>query len=182
MSLRRRALLFGYPALELLTLWLLGQWLGWEWALLAFLGGVPIGLALMASAGRAAVDDARRAAASGLPAGRTMAHGVRFACGLLLAIPGVWSDLVALMVLIPAAQRYLLKRYERALGGSSWWGARVTVIRGDVMQGSAGPVKDRKAETGRAVADVSRPVQAPADQRGGAWSAGAIDGPATPDE
>lgn len=173
MSLRRRALLFGFPALELLTLWLLAQWIGWGLALLAFLGGVPIGLALMGSAGKSALEGLRRASAHGLTQGPTVTQGARFACGLCLAIPGVWSDLVGLALLVPAAQRFLLARYERSGMAVAWSTSRtgVTVIRGDVLHPD-----DRSGASGR---DGGPAAPAPADQRGGAWSAGAIEGHAS---
>jgi len=164
MSLRGRALLYGYPALELMTLWLLMQWIGWGWAVLVFLGGIPFGLALMGSAGRAAVEEQRIAWASGMPPTQMLSHAARFACGLLLAIPGVWTDLAALAVLVPAAQRFLLRQLQRAGAAAAWTAnGRITVIRSEVRRDGGG---------------MEGPPQAPADQRGGAWSAGAIEGPA----
>ena len=91
-TFRSRLLLFGYPLLEVLTAYAVGVWIGWGWMLLLLLVGIPIGFAIMRNAGDAAMVDLQRAAQSGQEpdAGR---HGLAFLGGLLIMIPGFWTDL-----------------------------------------------------------------------------------------
>lgn len=132
MSLRRRLLFFGYPALELLTAWGLASWLGWAWAVVIILGGLPVGLVLMRRAGRSAFADLRQATMDGEVPNLGPRHGWLFLSGLLLAIPGVWTDLLAVGVLVPAVRRRVTAalgpRFE--MGTMSWAGLGTSSGRG----------------------------------------------------
>ena len=137
MSLRARLLLFGYPLLEVVTAYLVALWIGWGWMLLLLLIGFPIGFAIMRNAGDAAMADMQRAASTGTPvdSGR---HALTFVGGLLVMIPGFWSDLVGLLLVVPVTQR-LFRRH-----GTAWAESRFTAVRmpgvrypgGDVIQGT----------------------------------------------
>ena len=123
MSLRTRLLLFGYPALELITMYVLALWVGWGWALIIFLAGFPIGIVVM-----------RWAARTG--------NALGFLGGVLFCIPGVWSDLVGLILCLPRTSAILHGMLD------SWAQARVVTLRfpgadfqsgygrGDVIQGT----------------------------------------------
>lgn len=183
MGLRGRLLVFGYPALELLTAWGLMQWLGWEWTLVIFLAGVPVGFVLMRAAGRNAMAELQRSAGTGMAPQRMGDHGAWFAAGLLLALPGVWSDLAALFIWFRPSRRWMV---NRGLGGwmpvqgQAWsvrrWGTApwsdnsiwpdpaMTVIPGEVI----------RPERGRGSAEGSA-SQSPADPPGGGGPAGAIE-------
>jgi UPF0716 protein FxsA len=136
MTFRSRLLLFGYPLLEVATAYAVGLWLGWGWMLLLLLAGIPAGFAVMRNAGDAAMRDLQRAAETGQEpdAGR---HGLTFLGGLLIMIPGFWTDLVGLVLALPPTQRLLRKRSR------SWLSSRVMTVRmpgvhypaGDVIQG-----------------------------------------------
>jgi UPF0716 protein FxsA len=136
-TFRSRLLLFGYPLLEVVTAYAVGLWLGWGWMLLLLLVGIPIGFAIMRNAGDAAMVDLQRAAQSGQEpdAGR---HGLAFLGGLLIMIPGFWTDLAGLLLVLPPTQR-LLRARSRA-----WLSSRVMTVRmpgvhnpgGDVIQGT----------------------------------------------
>lgn len=137
MTFRSRLLLFGYPLLEVATVYLVAQWIGWGWTILLLLLGFPIGFALMRNAGDAAMRDLQRAAQTGVEpdAGR---HGLTFLGGLMFMVPGFWTDLAGLLLVLPPTQRLLRRR------GGSWLTARATTIRmpgvsypnGDVIQGT----------------------------------------------
>lgn len=137
MTFRSRLLLFGYPLLEVLTAYAVGVWIGWGWMLLLLLIGIPIGFAIMRNAGDAAMVDLQRAAQSGQEpdAGR---HGLAFLGGLLIMIPGFWTDLVGLLLVLPPTQRLLRSRSR------NWLSSRVATVRmpgvhypgGDVIQGT----------------------------------------------
>ena len=137
-SLRGRLLLFGYPLLEDATLYLVAQWIGWGWTLLAVLISIPVGFAIMRNAGDGAMADMVASAETGQPidSGR---HGMMFVGGLLVAIPGFWSDLIGLLLVIPWTQR-LFRAKARA-----WMSTRLTTVhmpgirypnQGDVIQGT----------------------------------------------
>lgn len=137
MTFRSRLLLFGYPLLEVATAYLVAQWIGWGWTILLLLLGFPIGFAVMRNAGDAAMRDLQRAAQTGVEpdAGR---HGLAFVAGLLFLIPGLWTDLAGLLLLLPPVQRLVRRR------GGTWISARATSVRmpgvsypsGDVIQGT----------------------------------------------
>ena len=76
MSLRRRLLVFGYPALELLTLFAVASLVGLGWLLLGLALGVLIGLAIMQTAGRNAFAAMQAASRSGaVPEASVRRHG-----------------------------------------------------------------------------------------------------------
>ena len=137
----RRALLV-WPLLEILAVWGLASLIGWGWTLLALLACMPVGFAIMRSAGEHAFADLRAAGGAGLPQGRGSRHALRFAAGLLIAIPGPITTVLGFALLTGPGQR-LARR---------WLGARVTLLAaggsstrgssaggydsGDVVQGS----------------------------------------------
>jgi UPF0716 protein FxsA len=136
MTFRSRLLLFGYPLLELLTAYFVAQWIGWGWTLLLLLAGFPIGFAIMRNASDAAMRDLSSAQnGTEVDAGR---HALTFVGGLLFLVPGFWSDLLGLLLVLPPTQRL------RRRNGSTWISSRVTTIRmpgasypsGDVIQGT----------------------------------------------
>jgi UPF0716 protein FxsA len=136
-TFRSRLLLFGYPLLEVLTAYAVGLWLGWGWMLLLLLAGIPVGFAVMRNAGDAAMVDLQRAAQTGEEpdAGK---HGLAFLGGLLIMIPGFWTDLAGLLLVLPPTQRLLRTRSR------TWLSSRVMTVRmpgvhypgGDVIQGT----------------------------------------------
>jgi UPF0716 protein FxsA len=137
MSLRARLLVFGYPLLEVATAYVVALWIGWGWMLLLLLLGFPIGFAVMRNAGDAAardIEEARRTGAEVDP-GR---HALTLVGGLLIMIPGFWSDLVGILLAIPLTQRLFRSRAR------AWFESRATFVRmpgvrypgGDVVQGT----------------------------------------------
>jgi UPF0716 protein FxsA len=137
MTFRSRLLVFGYPLLEVATAYLVAMWIGWGWMLLLVLAGIPIGFAIMRRAGDAAMVDMQRAAATGEEpdAGR---HALAFVGGLLFVIPGFWTDLLGLLLVLPPTRRLFRERTR------AWFSTRVTTLRmpgvhyptGDVIQGT----------------------------------------------
>lgn len=137
MSLRARLLVFGYPLLEVATAYLVARWLGWGWMLLLLLIGIPAGFAVMRNAGDAAMRELQAAQAGGRPVdpGR---HATAFVAGLLIAIPGFWTDLVGVLLLLPPTRRLFTRRTRM------WLDGRFTTVRmpgvrypsGDVIQGT----------------------------------------------
>lgn len=134
MRFRARLIVFGYPLVEILILWGIATVIGWGWALLGLLAGIPIGLALMRNAGSSAAaamqaDPARATALASASAGQ-------FAAGVLFVIPGYLTDLVGLALLLPgvrsgvgrwASQRFAQQPWFTRFPGSG------DVVRGTVV-------------------------------------------------
>ena len=112
---RLRLLGIGYLLLEFATFIALGVLLGWGWAFVLFLSGIPIGAVVI----RYAIRRADALAVMG---------------GLAFMIPGLWSDLLGLALALPFTQRRLRGRMD------AWAQSKVVAMRfpgyqGDVVQG-----------------------------------------------
>ncbi len=129
MSLRGRLLLFGYPLLEVATAYLVALAIGWGWMLLLLVIGIPIGFALMRNAADAAMAELvatqQEAQRTGQPPAVTDGgrHALAFVGGLLIAIPGFWTDLLGLLLVVPLTQRLFRSRSRR------WFESRFTAVR-----------------------------------------------------
>lgn len=138
MPLRTRLLVFGYPALELATAWVLASWIGWTWVLVIVLASALVGIWVMRIAGRAAYRTWGSAARSGtLPEGDPGRHALTFLAGLLITVPGLWTDLLGLLLLIPGVQALVRPRFAGWFGGGSTVMFRRyggTVVQGTVVQ------------------------------------------------
>ena len=149
----RRALLASL-LLEILALWGLVVLIGWGWTLLALLACIPIGFAIMRSAGEDAFADLRAGGPSGLQEGRGSRHALRFAAGLLIAIPGPVSTLLGIGLLTPPGRALAV----RVLG------SRFAILRvqsetgfptgpfaggGDVVPGTVVPDPETRQEPSR---------------------------------
>lgn len=99
---RTKLIVFGYPIVELIALWLVAQWIGWGSAIILLLLGIPVGFIIMGKASRK--------------------RPVWFLAGLLVAIPGFITDVIGLVLLIPSIQRMLERR------GKAWLDANVTFL------------------------------------------------------
>lgn len=147
MRWRTRAALLAYPLLELVTIFLVASAIGWGWTLLLLLAGLPIGIGIMRNAGGAAMIELQAAAQPGNATVAPGGHAVTMLAGLLIAIPGFWTDAVGLLLLVPP-----VKRLVRARAGT-WVEARMTAMRmpgvhdprryqGDVVEGTVIHVED----------------------------------------
>ncbi len=99
---RTKLIVFGYPIVELIALWLVAQWIGWGSAIILILMGIPVGFIIMGKASRK--------------------RPVWFLAGLLVAIPGFVTDAIGLVLLLPPIQRMLERR------GRAWLDANVTFL------------------------------------------------------
>ena len=110
MSLRRRLVVFGYPLLEILTIIGVANLIGWGWTILILIAGIPIGFIVMSRAGRSAFASMREASSNGrIPDGSAGTHALSFLAGALIAVPGLWTDLAGILLLI-APVRHLVRR------------------------------------------------------------------------
>lgn len=108
-GLRTRAMVFGYPLIEVLAAWAVATWIGWGWTILLLLAGLPIGFVILRRAARAATAElvAQRPPTAGLAA--------VFIGGLLIAIPGFVTDVLGAVLVIPLTRRLLLAAIGPAL-------------------------------------------------------------------
>lgn len=116
-SFRNRAIIFGYPLLEVLVAWAVATVIGWGPMLLLLIIGVPIGFAIMKRAGRAAADDL---AAQRPP---SVAHAAGFLGGFFITIPGFVSDIVGGLLVVPFTRRLIFAALGPALS------AKVMTVR-----------------------------------------------------
>ena len=110
MRWRTRTLLLGYPLVELVTILLVAGAIGWVWTLALLVIAIPIGLAIMRNAGGAAMADLREAAAAGREPTDQARHALTMLGGLLIAVPGFWTDALGILLVLPPTQRLLRTR------------------------------------------------------------------------
>lgn len=149
--MRMRALVLGYPLLELVTVYVVALWIGWAWTLLLLVAAIPAGVAVMRNAGQAAMADLQQAASTGQEPDQGR-HALTMLGGLLIAVPGFWTDLVGLLMVIPVTQRLFRARV------GTWWSRRMGTLRmpgvydprgfasGEVVQGTVIHVEDLRDE------------------------------------
>ena len=118
----RRLLLFGYPLIEILLLWLVASLIGWIPAILLLIAGFPAGAALMRNAA-AKYLSAREASESDRASVIRSSTGM-FLSGLLIMIPGFLTDVIGILLLIPPIQRLALSRV------GAWTQARMVRVPG----------------------------------------------------
>ena len=96
--------------LEIAGFVILGQRIG-VWGVLGLvLLGAGMGILLLRAGGGAALIEVRRAMAQGRDPGPAIARGgFRMLAGLLLLLPGFFSDLAAIALLLPPVQRGVLR-------------------------------------------------------------------------
>jgi len=138
MRFTTRLIVFGYPLVEFLLLWLIASVIGWGWALIGIVLGVPVGIAIMrnASAGaRVALQETEPQRALE----RVGATAGLFLAGLCFLVPGYGSDVVGLVLLFPPIRRWVMRRMTRGFDSFAWvdrmpgFPSSGTVIQGTVI-------------------------------------------------
>jgi UPF0716 protein FxsA len=136
-----RFVFFGYPLAEIVVLWGVASVIGWGWALLGIIAGIPLGFALIRNAGASAAALLQTTSPADNPVVQERTNAIassmtgQFVAGVLIAIPGYLTDLAGLVMLIPAARnaigRAIRSRYAP-------WIARVPgsgpIIQGVVIE------------------------------------------------
>ncbi|MEU1302340.1 FxsA family membrane protein [Streptomyces shenzhenensis] len=145
----RRYLPLGIAVWLVLEIWLLTQVAGAAGGLTVFLllvAGAVAGSVVIKRAGRRAFRSLNEALQRGVPPERGGGNGLMMLGGLLLMIPGLLSDAVGLLLLIPpvqkavsrAAERVFERKLHRAAPGSlgdAFQQARIHRPDGKVVQG-----------------------------------------------
>lgn len=101
-------LLVAVPVIELALLIEVGQWIGTLPVILLILGTGLIGAILARSQGLGALYRIREELRSGHPPGHSIIDGVLVLIGaIILATPGIISDVLGLLLLIPASRSFV---------------------------------------------------------------------------
>lgn len=137
-------LIVAIPLLEIWILMQLGASLGLGWTVLLLLGIAALGLALIIFEGRRTWRAFVEAIGRGEVPGREMTDGALVMLGgALLVFPGIISDVLGLICLIPFTRvlpRKLIERWARSRGVvSTMRTTRTTVIPGEVVEDEPAP-------------------------------------------
>lgn len=136
----KRLVVFGYPLVEILLLWLVASFVGWFVAILLVIAGLPAGAALIRNSAAKYLtsrdeDESHRVSIVRSSTGM-------FLAGLLIMIPGFLTDLLGLLLLIPPIQRRVMSRIGNwtqarmmRVPGFSAYTYQGNVYQGDVIQG-----------------------------------------------
>ena len=117
-------LLIGLPLLELYILIKIGSYLGAFQTLALVIFSALLGLLLARIEGLRTLHQIRQSLSQGiLPAEEMLDSVLIFAGGVLFVIPGVLTDIVALVLLIPLTRtifkRWLRRRFDRAVASGN---------------------------------------------------------------
>ncbi|MFF8596360.1 FxsA family membrane protein [Streptomyces sp. NPDC015220] len=158
----RRFLPLGLAAWLVLEIWLL-TWVagaaGGGTVFLLLLAALVLGAVVIKRAGRRAFQNLNEALQrGGTPSARRGGNGLMMLGGLLLMIPGVISDAVGLLLLLPPVQRAVGRFAERRLR------AAVPDTLGDAFQQVRIHRPDGKVVPGEVIRD-DEPGGAPREQR-----------------
>lgn len=136
----KRLLIFGYPLLEICTAWALIIWVGFGWTFIIYVAGMPIGWLVFKQAGRRALDAAQR---QQVPITKLT---FLMLAGVLFMIPGVWTDFLALLCLIPVVQKRLASPFANintSSGNMNWrmstWSNGSEIIEGVIVHENDDP-------------------------------------------
>ncbi|TXH39236.1 MAG: FxsA family protein [Rhodospirillaceae bacterium] len=111
--------------LEIIGIVWVADIIGLALTLLAVLGSAFLGLWLIRRSGLDMIGRLRLALAQGQEPGHSLVDGACFViAGLLLILPGFFSDLLALLLILPATRNWLIRRLARhfdlrAAGGTT---------------------------------------------------------------
>lgn len=111
--MRALALIIGLPLLEIALFVTVGAWLGLWLTLAIVLGTAVLGIAILKRRGLVAPGLAQRAAN---PLSFAAESGLVMAAGLLLILPGFFTDTLGALLLIPALRRAVLRQIGQRTG------------------------------------------------------------------
>lgn len=122
MGVKGRLVVFGYPLAEVLAFWGVAAVIGWGWAILGLLIGIPIGLALIRNAGASAAGLMQANATGDVHRAGEMASSMsgQFIAGVLIAIPGYLTDVLGLALLLPRVRNAIGRRVMRRYADTPW--------------------------------------------------------------
>ncbi|WP_434740060.1 FxsA family protein [Micromonospora sp. SH-82] len=144
-----------------------GRWLGFGWAVLSVFAASLAGLVSLRREGMRAWRGFRVAAESGQPPGRQVTDGLLGLLGaLLLAVPGLFTSVVGVVLLVPpvrsaaraGVQRAAERRVSSMVAGDLFGPRKVRVYRGDPQRESAAGPASSGQESAAEATVVAEPV------------------------
>jgi len=116
--------------IEIWGIYMMGRWVGGFWTFLLLLATFALGAYLIQSEGRKAWQQAKTQMQSGQPPGHALLEGLCvLAGGILLMVPGFFSDLVGITMILPFTRPiyklFMYRWLERLVRGG-----RFTIYRG----------------------------------------------------
>ncbi|MGW4460854.1 FxsA family protein [Micromonospora sp. NPDC004704] len=145
--------------IEIVVFVLVGHAIGFGWAILLVLAASMLGLVLLRREGMRAWRGFRSAAEAGSPPGKQVVDGlVGLGAGLLLAVPGLVSGVIGLLLVIPPvrvlARRGVQVATERrvsAMVAGDLFGPRRVRVRRGAPQPTPQPAEPRPPTAGPAI-------------------------------
>jgi UPF0716 protein FxsA len=116
-------LLISLPVLEVASIVQVSRWIGPVWTFLLLAASVTFGVYLIRSQSFLVGRRVMEAMRAGVPPQKPLLDsGMISLAGLLFMIPGFFTDILAVCLLIPAARRWMWRGMALGLGGSmkSW--------------------------------------------------------------
>jgi len=152
---------------EIVVFVLVGQWVGFGWAVLGYLATSVIGVAVLQREGSRAWAALRTAATSGrVPEQSAGDSGARVLGGVLLTLPGLVTDVAGILLFLPPVQHAVARRAPRPSfgpGAETPWGqapggtadhrqnpaaAGDSVVEGEVVENEAGSDEQGQSDEG----------------------------------
>lgn len=107
-------LLFLLPFVEIVLLAMLADWLGWQVVASEVLLSALLGLFLLRHQGVRTVSRVRAQMETGEPPQDALLDGFfSFLAGVLLLLPGLATDIVAIVMLFPPTRRWIRRYWSR---------------------------------------------------------------------
>jgi UPF0716 protein FxsA len=119
--------------LEIIVFVWVADRIGLGLTLLAVVGSAFLGLWLIRRTGLDMVGKLRLTLAQGQEPGHSLVDGACFVlAGLLLILPGFFSDLMAILLMLPMSRNWLIRRFAGKIAPSYGGGRRTTTVITDV--------------------------------------------------
>jgi UPF0716 protein FxsA len=152
--------------LEILAFVWVADQIGLGLTLLALIGSAVVGLWLIRRTGLDMVARLRMVLAQGQEPGHSLVDGVCFViAGLLLILPGFFSDLIAVLLMLPITRNWLIRHFASKIVGAAAAGAATSAGKGPRAGKIISDVEFREVNTPAANAPVAEPG-APATPEG----------------
>ena len=148
-------LFVGLPVVELSLLLRIGEWLGWSRTIALVLVTGVVGSSLAHQQGQSVLRRMQAEVAAGRTPGTQLGHGVMIlVAGLLLITPGIITDIVGTLLLVPPVRawigRWLLRFLTRRFTGE------LTVIHTGLAPTSEEEPRQTKIIDARIIEDDAR--------------------------
>jgi len=160
---------FVLAVVEIVVFVLVGQWVGFGWAVLGYLATSVLGVAVLQREGSRAWAALRTAATSGrVPEQSAGDRRARVLGGVLLTLPGLVTDVAGILLFLPPIQHAVARRAPRqSLGPGTGFGppwgqapggtanhrqspasAGDSVVEGEVVEDEAGSDEEGQSDDG----------------------------------